>query len=136
VGMDDGLNARLDSLVTTAIAEGAAPGVALVVGRHGRVVHQRAYGRISADANAPAITDSTRFDMASLTKVIATTTAAMILEDRGLLNIDRPVQHYLPEFSAPEKAGITVRHLLAHNSGFRSFAPFWRELRGDSAFLA
>ncbi len=136
VGMDPGLNARLDSIVQVALAEGAAPGAALIVGRHGRIVHNRAYGRIAGDANAAAVTDSTRYDMASLTKVIATTTAAMIMEERGLLDIDKPVSYYLPEFDAPDKAAITVRNLLSHNSGFRSGAPLWRESRTDRAFLA
>ena len=75
------LNARLDSIVNVGIAQGAAPGVALAVGRWGRLVHMRAYGRIDVAPDAPAVTDSTLFDMASLTKVVATTTAAMILED-------------------------------------------------------
>ena len=135
VGMDARLNGTLDSIVRVGVSEGAAPGLALAVGRHGRLVHMRAYGRIAGEASAAAVTDSTRYDMASLTKVIATTTAAMILEERGLLNIDRPVRDYLPEIAAPEKAGITVRHLLAHNGGFRSGAPLWREFRGTSAFL-
>jgi uncharacterized protein YbbC (DUF1343 family) len=135
VGMDARLNGTLDSIVRVALAEGAAPGASLAVGRHGRVVHMRGYGRIASDAAAAAVTDSTRYDMASLTKVIATTTAAMILEERGLLNIDRPVHDYLPELAAPEKAAITVRQLLAHNGGFRSGAPLWREFRGVTAFL-
>src|SRR5690606_28808804 len=89
VGLDAGLNAVLDSLVRVGIAEGAAPGVALAVGRHGRVVHMRSYGRIDTAQAAPAVTDSTLFDMASLTKVVATTTAAMILEEEGRLDLDR-----------------------------------------------
>jgi uncharacterized protein YbbC (DUF1343 family) len=135
VGMDARLNQTIDSIVQRALAEGAAPGAALAIGRHGRLVHQRAYGRIAAAADAAPVTDSTRYDMASLTKVVATTTAAMILQERGLLDIDRPVRDYLPELAAPEKAGITVRQLLAHNGGFRSGAPLWREFRGTAAFL-
>src|SRR2546430_427184 len=78
VGMARDLGARLDSIVAVGIAQGAAPGVALAVGRYGRLIHLRAYGRIDTGTVAPAITDSTLFDMASLTKVVATTTAAMI----------------------------------------------------------
>src|SRR5438477_424172 len=81
VGMTPDLDARLDSIVAAGIARGAAPGVALAVGRWGRLVHLRAYGRIDTGTVAAAVTDSTLFDMASLTKVVATTTAAMILED-------------------------------------------------------
>ena len=135
VGMDARLNVVLDSIMQHGLAEGAAPGAALAVGRYGRLVHERGYGRIANEANAAAVTDSTRYDLASLTKVVGTTTAAMILEERGLLDLDRPVHDYLPELAAPEKAVITVRNLLAHNGGFRSGAPLWREHRGIAAFL-
>lgn len=83
VGMARDLGARLDSIVSAGIAQGAAPGVAVAVGRWGRLVHLRGYGRIDIAPDAPAVTDSTLFDMASLTKVVATTTAAMILEDEA-----------------------------------------------------
>lgn len=134
-GLNPRLASTLDSLVIAGIADGAAPGASLAVGRHGQVVHMRGYGRIDTPLGAAAVTDSTRYDMASLTKVVATTTAAMILEEEGLLNIDRPVHTYLPEFNAPDKAAITVRHLLAHNGGLRSGGPLWRDPRGAGAFL-
>src|SRR5262245_40060392 len=69
LGMDPRLGARLDSLISAALADGAAPGAAVVVGRHGQIVHMAAYGRIDTAAAAPAVTDSTMFDLASLTKV-------------------------------------------------------------------
>jgi CubicO group peptidase (beta-lactamase class C family) len=134
--MSRDLNARLDSIVTTGIAQGAAPGVALAVGRYGRLVHLRGYGRIDVAPDAPAITDSTMFDMASLTKVVATTTAAMILEDEGKLNLDAPVRTYLPEITDSAKAGITVRMIITHSGGFEAFATLWREHRGRADYLA
>jgi CubicO group peptidase (beta-lactamase class C family) len=127
---------RLDSIVTTGIAEGAAPGVALAVGRWGRLVHLRGYGHIDVPADSPPVTDSTMFDMASLTKVVATTTAAMILEDEGRLNLDAPVHTYLPELNDSAKAGITVRMILTHSAGFEAFAPLWREHVGRADYLA
>ena len=135
VGMARDLPARLDSIVSVAMAEGAAPGVALAVGRWGRLVHLRGYGRIDVAPDAPAVTDSTMFDMASLTKVVATTTAAMILEDEGRLNLDAPVYTYLPELSDSAKARITVRMILTHSGGFEAFAPLWREHRGRTDYL-
>ena len=129
------LTATLDSIVQTALSEGAAPGASLAVGRHGRIVHMRSYGRIDVPSVTAAVTDSTRFDMASLTKVIATTTAAMILEEEGRLDLDRPLHHYLPEINAPDKANITVRHVLTHSGGFISGAALWRDARGHAAFL-
>jgi CubicO group peptidase (beta-lactamase class C family) len=130
------LSFRLDSIVESALANGAAPGAALVVGRQSQVIHMRAYGRIDTARAAPAITDSTLFDLASLTKVIGTTTAAMILEEEGKLDLNRAVRDYLPEFNAPDKAGITVRHLLAHNGGFVAGSALWRDERGPDAYVS
>jgi CubicO group peptidase (beta-lactamase class C family) len=135
VGMAGDLGARLDSIVAVAISQGAAPGVALAVGRYGRLVHIRAYGRIDTGTVAPIVTDSTLFDMASLTKVVATTTAAMILEDEGKLNLDASVHSYLPELNDAAKAKITVRMILTHSGGFEAFAPLWREHRGRTDYL-
>jgi CubicO group peptidase (beta-lactamase class C family) len=136
IGMAADLGARLDSIVAVGIAEGAAPGVALAVGRWGRLVHLKGYGRIDIAPDAPAVTDSTMFDMASLTKVVATTTAAMILEDEGKLNLDATIHTYLPELTDSAKAHITVRMIITHSGGFEAFAPLWREHRGRADYLA
>jgi CubicO group peptidase (beta-lactamase class C family) len=136
VGMTRDLGARLDSIVAAGIAQGAAPGVALAVGRYGRLVHLRGYGRIDVASDAPAVTDSTMFDMASLTKVVATTTAAMILEDEGKLDLSAPVHTYLPELNDTAKSRITVRMILTHTGGFEAFAPLWRDYRGRAQYLA
>lgn len=136
VGMDDALNVRLDSLAAAAIADSAAPAIAIAVGRYGRLVHLRGYGRVDWVPGASLVdADSTLFDLASVTKVVATTTAAAILEDEGRLNLDRPVRDYLPELDDPAKAGITVRMLLTHRGGFEAFAPLYREFRGRIAYL-
>lgn len=135
VGMSADLGARLDSIVEAGIADGAAPGAALAVGRWGRLVHLRGYGKTDPAPGSPAVTDSTLFDMASVTKVVATTTAAMILEEEGKLDLDRTVRSYLPELNAPDKANIAVRQILEHRAGFEAFAPVWREARGREAFL-
>ena len=136
VGMDPALNRRLDSIVQAGIKNGAAPGVALAVGRYGRLIHLRGYGRIDTATNSAKVTDSTMFDMASLTKVVATTTAAMILEDEGRLNLDAPVASYLPELNDSAKAKITVRMILTHSAGFEAFAPLWKDTKGRAEYLA
>lgn len=134
--MDPALNARLDSIVRNALAEGAAPGAALAVGRHGRLVHLRGYGQLDWAPESPAVDSATRYDLASLTKVVGTTTAAMILEEEGRLELDRAVRDYLPEFNSPDKAPITVRMLLTHRGGLEAFAPLFREFRGREQYLA
>ncbi|NYT41089.1 serine hydrolase [Sphingomonas sp. R-74633] len=98
----------------------AFPGAVLAVGQHGKLLAIKAFGHIDSDAKAPAMPRNAIFDLASLTKVTATTTAAEILFDRGQLDLDAPVQRYLPEFAGtPGHDAITVRHLLSHSSGFK-----------------
>jgi CubicO group peptidase (beta-lactamase class C family) len=135
VGLDPELPARLDSIVRLGLEQGAAPGAALAVGRFGRLVLLKGYGATDYAPGAPAAEPTTLYDLASLTKVIATTTAAMILEEEGKLDLSRTVQSYLPEFSAPDKATITVRMLLTHRGGLEAFAPLWKEFRGRADYL-
>lgn len=135
VGMRADLGATLDSVVNAAIADGATPGAVLAVGRYGRLVHMGSYGTLDPAPGSAAPNDSTLWDLASLTKVIATTTAAMILEEEGKLDLDKPVHDYLPEFDAPEKAGITVRMLMEHRGGLESGSKLWQHYRGKAEFL-
>jgi beta-N-acetylhexosaminidase len=136
VGLDPALGVRVDSLLAASIADGAAPGGAVVIGRHGRIVHSRGYGTLDTVGGSPGATDSTLYDLASLTKVVATTTAVMILVDEGRIDLDAPIQRYLTEWSREGDRGrITVRNLLVHDSGLPPFAPLWREARGRGAYL-
>ena len=135
VGLDASLPATLDSVVEAAIAGGAAPGAVVAVGRHGRLVHLRGYGATSDSAGRAPVDGSTIYDMASLTKVVATTTLAMMLEEEGRLPLDQPVAAFLPELSDPAKGAITVRMLLTHSGGLEAFAPLYQTLRGPEAYL-
>ena len=136
VGFSDALVPRLDSIITAAIADRATPGATIAVARRGQLVLLKSYGRIDWASWAPTATDSTMYDMASLTKVVAATTAAMILEEEGKLDIDRTVASYLPEYDVTDKRGITVRMLLTHASGIRSNHPLWREAKGREQYFA
>jgi CubicO group peptidase (beta-lactamase class C family) len=131
-----GLEEQLDSIVTAAIADSTAPGVAIAVGRHGQVAILKGYGRTDWAESAPAVTAETIYDLASLTKVIASTTAAMLLEEEWRLDLDRPIASYLPEFDSPEKADITPRLLLTHRAGFEAFAPLYRDNSGREQYLS
>jgi CubicO group peptidase (beta-lactamase class C family) len=95
----------------------------------------RGYGRLDWDSTSAGVDENSLYDMASLTKVVATTTASMILEESGKLDIDRTVASYLPEFNAPDKAGITVRQLLTHRGGMEAFSDLWRTNRGREQYL-
>jgi CubicO group peptidase (beta-lactamase class C family) len=135
VGMDAGLTVRLDSIAREALAAGAASAAVLAVGRHGRLVHLRGYGTTQAAPDGRPVDENTIFDLASLTKVVGATTAAMLLEEQGLLDLDRRVVEYLPELDDPAKAEITVRMLLTHTGGLEAFAPLFTQYRGREQYL-
>src|SRR6202008_2411588 len=136
VGMDASLPARLDGLIRDAIADRAASGIAIAVGRWGRLVHLRGYGAIDWAPGSPAVTDSTLFDLASVTKVVATTTAAAMLEEQGRIDLDQRLAWYLPGLADTAKQAITVRQVLTHSGGFEAFAPLYRDFRGREQYLA
>ncbi|WP_245646581.1 serine hydrolase domain-containing protein [Sphingomonas soli] len=118
------------------VAQGAFPGAVLLVGRHGAVLTERAFGRMEAAEGAPPMPVDAIFDLASLTKVVGTTTAAAILYDRGRLDLDAPVVRYLPEFGGTEgHDAITVRHLLTHSSGLKPTGLFWRKAKDRAGIL-
>jgi uncharacterized protein YbbC (DUF1343 family) len=112
----DGL-AKIDSLVDASIKAGQMPGCVVLVGRHGKIAFLRAYGKRQIEPTSLPMTTDTLFDLASLTKPIATATSIMLLAERGKLRIDDPVAHYIPEFATAGKEKITIRHLLTHTGG-------------------
>ncbi len=137
VGLDPTAMQRIDRLVESAILGGAAPGAAVAIGRHGRIVKLRGYGRLDWRDGFRTVTDETIYDLASLTKVVATTTAAMMLVDDGALDLDAPIARYLPEWSdRPERRSVTVRNLLLHDSGLPAWAPLHPESAGRAAYRA
>ena len=109
--------AGVDAVIEKAIADGSIPGAVLVVGHDGAVVYRKAYGHRALEPKLEPMTLDTVFDLASLTKVIATTTAVMQLVEQGKVRLNDPVAKYLPEFSQNGKEDITVRQLLTHYSG-------------------
>ncbi|MCP4659718.1 MAG: serine hydrolase [bacterium] len=127
--------AEVDSVLDRFLAQKAFPGGVVAVGSRGALVHLRPFGRLSYDEDSPAVTADTIYDLASLTKVVATTTMAMILVDEGRLDLDKPVQDFLPRFQGPGKEAVTVRHLLTHSSGLDWWGPLYEEIRGKAAYL-
>lgn len=113
--------ATFDRLVEDGIRRGAYPGGALVVGRRDTVRFASGYGALTwSPQGSRASAERTLYDIASMTKVVATTTALMILLDRGRVRLDEPVRTYIPEFDGSGTSGITVRMLLNHTSGLAS----------------
>jgi len=107
----------IDSIVQEAIRDGQIPGAVVLVGHDGQVIYRKALGERSLEPRREAMTVDTIFDLASLTKVVATTTAVMQLVQKGQIRVNEPVAKYIAEFAENGKEEITIRELLTHFSG-------------------
>jgi uncharacterized protein YbbC (DUF1343 family)/CubicO group peptidase (beta-lactamase class C family) len=126
--LSEGRLASLATVIEEAIRAGKCPGAVVLVGQDGKVVYRRAFGNRAVVPAAEPMTAETIFDLASLTKVIATTTAVMQLVEQGKIRLDEPAAEYWPEFKAHSKDTITVWELLTHYSGLRpdlNLKPEW-----------
>ena len=117
VGMSSQQLAYIDEAVTAEIAKKQLPGAVVLVGRQGKIVYRKAFGNRALEPSIEAMTPDTIFDLASLTKVVATATSVMILVERGKIRLGDPVSRYIPEFGEMGKKNITVEQLLTHRSG-------------------
>ncbi|MGA3190058.1 MAG: exo-beta-N-acetylmuramidase NamZ domain-containing protein [Bryobacteraceae bacterium] len=111
-------SAALDRAIDQAVQDGLIPGAVLIVGHDGKILHRKAYGSRALVPQREAMTLDTIFDLASLTKVIATTSGAMKIFEDGKLRLSDKVTDYLPEFQGG-KSEITIRDLMTHFSGFK-----------------
>ncbi len=107
----------VDSIVKDAIHDGQVPGAVVLVWHDGQVIYRKAFGNRTLEPRREAMTIDTIFDLASLTKVVATTTAVMQLVQTGKIRLNDPVAKYIPEFAQNDKQDITIRELLTHFSG-------------------
>jgi CubicO group peptidase (beta-lactamase class C family) len=129
-------------LIEEAIATRAFPGAALAVAHRGRLLAWRGFGRFTYESNSPQIRRDCLWDLASLTKPIATVSMAMLLYERGLLQLDAPVGRYLPEFAPASDAQfgwrrqVTVAMLLAHSAGLPAHRKLYLEASGRAAVYA
>ncbi len=127
--------AKIDDIMTQAIGERVFPGGVVAVVKDGVLVHHKAYGRHTYDVDARSYKNDDIFDLASLTKVIATTTAVMRLADQGRLSVDDRVSKYIREFDTDEKRPITIKQLLTHESGLPAFKVYVDKLKSRFAIL-
>jgi len=135
VGFRPGGLAEADAVLDRYLAEKAFPGGVLAVGQDSALVQLQPFGKLSYDENAAPVQASTIYDLASLTKVVATTTMAMILVDEGKLSLAKPVRDFIPAFHGGDKDRVTVWHLLTHSSGIDWWAPLYKEARTREAFI-
>ncbi len=129
-GIDRTRLARIDDTVAEAVAAGDLPGAVVLVWHAGQTVYRKAFGRRAVVPQPEPMTVDTIFDLASLTKVVATTTAVMLLVEEGRVRLGLPAARYLPGFGRHGKEGITVEQLLTHVSGLRAGFDLEREFEG------
>lgn len=118
VGMSAAHLNNIDAVVTEGLKIGRMPGCVVMVGRQGRIVFEKAYGQRAVSPEPEPMTVDTVFDMASITKPLATATSIMLLIERGDLRLRDKVSYYIPEFSKNGKQDVTIYQLLTHQSGF------------------
>jgi CubicO group peptidase (beta-lactamase class C family) len=136
------LTCSIDSILRSQVNTSKIPGAVIEVKIGDEVIMKQAYGyAVKYDyehrrlAHPDTMTTGTLFDIASLTKVVGTTTSIMLLVDRGLVHIDDPVSKYIKAFASPDKASITIRHLLTHTAGLYEWYPlFYRASNKEETF--
>jgi CubicO group peptidase (beta-lactamase class C family) len=126
------------ALLQNAIAERIFPAASVAVTHKGRLIARKAFGRFTYEPDSPETAPDTIFDVASLTKIVATTSMAMILYELGLLDLDMPAVALVPEFAAdnPRNPEVTIRMLLAHSSGLPGYEKLFLEAKNREALLA
>lgn len=124
-GFDTDSLRQLDRIIERAIADSAFPAAELAVVRDGMLIYNKAFGTFTYDRTSRPIDNTTMFDLASVSKVIGTTSAVMKLVDNGQLRLDDTVGMYLPQFASGPKAAITIRQLITHRAGFPPFRRFF-----------
>lgn len=126
-GFDSDSLRAIDQLMRQAVRDSVFPGASLLIARRGLIVLHGTWGRMGYGVYDRPVPRNAIYDLASLTKVIATTTAAMLLVESSLLDLDAPVQAYLPDFRGPQKDRVTARHLLVHSAGLPPFKRYFLE---------
>ena len=116
--------------LAAAIAERAFPAAVVEVGNRHEVLWREAHGRLSEESETPLTREDTVFDLASLTKVIATTTLVMTLVEEGRLRLSDPVARWLPDWRGRDRSQVSVEDLLAHTAGLTAWAPLYRDCTG------
>src|SRR5881275_47941 len=117
----------IERVVERGIRAGGYPGASVVVGRKGAAVYEKGFGKLSWSESSTGVdAQRTIYDVASLTKVVGTTTAIMILFDEKKIGLDDPVVNYIPTFGGGDKDKVTIRQLLTHTSGLPAGRDIWR----------
>ncbi|MFZ1700498.1 MAG: exo-beta-N-acetylmuramidase NamZ domain-containing protein [Pyrinomonadaceae bacterium] len=136
VGMNAAKLDQIDALVNADIAAKKLPGAVVLVGHKGKIVFRKAYGNRSLVPNVEPMTVDTIFDLASLTKPIATATSIMILVEQGKLRLNDTIGKFIPDIDDPEAKKVTIQQLLTHTSGYRPDFDLGEKWTGREGMLA
>ena len=118
---------RIDSIVNEGIAKQAYPGCQVLAMQDGKILFRKAYGRQTYDPNSPQVDMETVYDLASVTKMVATTLAMMKLVEMGKVKLDDPLSRYLPYLKHTDKQHITIRQAMSHMARLKAFDSYWKE---------
>ncbi len=135
VGLDNRLITLIDSVATYGVREHAFPGCQVLVARHGKIVHSRAYGE-TAFGSGERVTTSTLYDCASVSKATGTLSAVMKVYDKGKFSLDEPASEYIPGLQRDDKRDITFRDLLYHETGMPPSLSMWLMMMDKSTYSA
>ncbi|MDD5362847.1 MAG: serine hydrolase [Ignavibacteria bacterium] len=116
----------IDNLINNSISQKYFPGAQLIIGSSKEIFYEKYYGHYTYDSDADNISSASLYDIASVTKAAATTSAIMKLYEEGKIKLDDKVSDYLPDFAANKKGNITILNLLVHNSGLKAWVPFYK----------
>lgn len=117
----------IDAIAADAIAKGATPGAVVLVAKDGKIVYHKAYGTYSYDNKTEAVNPESIFDMASVTKICATTISVMRLYDEGKIDLKKKLGEYLPWVKGTDKEELTIKNILLHQAGLVAYIPFFKE---------
>jgi beta-N-acetylhexosaminidase len=134
IGMDARTLERINWIVEESIAKQATPGSHILIAKDGKVVFEKSYGYLSYDQKIP-VSDQTIYDLASVTKVAATTQLMMFMHERGVIDVEKKASVYLPELKKSNKKDITIKDILTHQAGLWPFLPFWQQTLKDTSLM-
>ncbi len=113
--------APVDSIINSSIGSKIFPGASIIIGTGNKILYLKSYGHFTYDPDSAPVTDNSMYDLASLTKVFATTMCMMKLVDDGKIDLNADVAHYIPDFGENGKSEVKIKNLLLHNSGLKAY---------------
>lgn len=134
VGMDSRTLKKIEAIAREAIDIGATPGSHVLVAKDGKVVYEQSNGYLTYENKIP-VSDQTIYDLASLTKVSATLQTVMFMYEKDLIDLNKKVSQYLPEFKSSNKKDFTIKDILTHQAGLWAGFPFWLQTMKDGTLL-